>query len=138
MKKNRIATRIKDKTGILKSKNRSGDLVVLREQYALFVKNLKFLIATLTNKQTAMMNHSKARLEVAKAINSLTVESPLFKCAGDIPAGAVGTTDGGVGLRVGLVRGHYFRTFVGCAAVGGAHGRGWNVAGALEQWRFHR
>eukprot|EP00585_Thalassiosira_rotula_P010850 CAMPEP_0196137856 /NCGR_PEP_ID=MMETSP0910-20130528/5702_1 /TAXON_ID=49265 /ORGANISM="Thalassiosira rotula, Strain GSO102" /LENGTH=590 /DNA_ID=CAMNT_0041398373 /DNA_START=24 /DNA_END=1796 /DNA_ORIENTATION=+ len=95
MKKNRIATRIKDKTGILKSKNRSEDLVVLREQYTLFVKNLKFLIATLTNKHTAMMNHSKARLEVAKAINSLTVDTPLFKCAGDIPATAVGTTDGG-------------------------------------------
>ena len=34
-------------------------------------------------------------LQVAKAINSLTVDTPLFKCAGDIPANAVGTTDGG-------------------------------------------
>eukprot|EP00584_Thalassiosira_punctigera_P001487 CAMPEP_0172534060 /NCGR_PEP_ID=MMETSP1067-20121228/6561_1 /TAXON_ID=265564 ORGANISM="Thalassiosira punctigera, Strain Tpunct2005C2" /NCGR_SAMPLE_ID=MMETSP1067 /ASSEMBLY_ACC=CAM_ASM_000444 /LENGTH=612 /DNA_ID=CAMNT_0013318799 /DNA_START=141 /DNA_END=1979 /DNA_ORIENTATION=+ len=95
MKKNRIATRIKDKTGLVKSKNRSEDLLVLREQYALFAKNLKFLISTLQNNQAAQMNHSKARLEVAKAINSLTVDTPLFKCAGDIPANAVGTTDGG-------------------------------------------
>ena len=42
-----------------------------------------------------MISYSKSRLEVAKAINALTVDTPLFKCAGDIPAGAVGTTDGG-------------------------------------------
>lgn len=95
MKKNRIATRIKDKTGIAKSKNRNEDLLVLREQFALFSKNMKFLITTLTNNRNAMLAHSKARLEVAKAINALTVDTPLFKCAGDIPAAAVGTTDGG-------------------------------------------
>lgn len=42
-----------------------------------------------------MVSYSKSRLEVAKAINALTVDTLLFKCAGDIPAGAVGTTDGG-------------------------------------------
>lgn len=95
MKKNRISTRIKDKTGIAKSKNRSEDLVTLRTQFVAFSKNLKFLITALTSKQTAMMAYSKSRLEVAKAVNSLTVDTPLFKCAGDIPANAVGTTDGG-------------------------------------------
>mmetsp|Transcript_36726 Transcript_36726/g.79268 ORF Transcript_36726/g.79268 Transcript_36726/m.79268 type:complete len:537 (+) Transcript_36726:390-2000(+) len=43
--------------------------------------------------------------------------------------------DGRVGLRVGLVRGHHFGTV---AAVGGAHGRGRDVSGALEQRRVHR
>ena len=57
----------------------------------------KFLITTLTNNNNNMISYSKSRLEVAKAINALTVDTPLFKCAGDIPAGAVGTTDGGGG-----------------------------------------
>lgn len=34
---------------------------------------------------------------MAKAINALTVDTPLFKCGGDIPASAIGTTDGGAG-----------------------------------------
>jgi len=38
---------------------------------------------------------------VAKAINALTVDTPLFKCGGDIPASAIGTTDGGVGGGIG-------------------------------------
>ena len=95
MKKTRIVTRVKDKTGIAKSKNRSEDLDDLRSKYQQFSKNLKFLITTLTNNHAALVAHSKARLEVAKAINSLTVDTPLFKLAGDIPATAVGTTDGG-------------------------------------------
>jgi len=95
MKKNRIVTRVKDKTGIAKSKNRSDDLTDLQTKYTLFAKNQKFLITTLTNNQSQMAAYSKSRLEVAKAINSLTVDTPLFKCAGDIPANAVGTTDGG-------------------------------------------
>ena len=93
--KNRITTKVAQKTGIVKSKNRSEDLANLRTKYEQFTKNLKFLIKTLTNNHTAMMSYSKSRLEVAKAINSLTVDTPLFKCAGDIPAAAVGTTDGG-------------------------------------------
>eukprot|EP00578_Thalassiosira_sp_NH16_P029035 CAMPEP_0181097866 /NCGR_PEP_ID=MMETSP1071-20121207/11801_1 /TAXON_ID=35127 /ORGANISM="Thalassiosira sp., Strain NH16" /LENGTH=591 /DNA_ID=CAMNT_0023180383 /DNA_START=198 /DNA_END=1973 /DNA_ORIENTATION=- len=97
MKKNRIVTRVKDKTGIARSKNRSDDLSDLRTKYTQFSKNLKFLITTLTNEHAAMAAYSKSRLEVAKAVNSLTVDTPLFKCAGDIPATAVGTTDGGVG-----------------------------------------
>eukprot|EP00571_Detonula_confervacea_P013277 CAMPEP_0172299422 /NCGR_PEP_ID=MMETSP1058-20130122/1738_1 /TAXON_ID=83371 /ORGANISM="Detonula confervacea, Strain CCMP 353" /LENGTH=611 /DNA_ID=CAMNT_0013008869 /DNA_START=157 /DNA_END=1992 /DNA_ORIENTATION=+ len=97
MKKNRIVTRVKDKTGIAKSKNRSEDLNDLRSKYTQFAKNQKFLITTLTNNHASMAAYSKSRLEVAKAINSLTVDTPLFKCAGDIPANAVGTTDGGGG-----------------------------------------
>mmetsp|Transcript_33467 Transcript_33467/g.58747 ORF Transcript_33467/g.58747 Transcript_33467/m.58747 type:complete len:587 (+) Transcript_33467:219-1979(+) len=73
----------------------ANSLLELRTKYAQFSKNLKFLIATLTNNHASMLAYSKSRLEVAKAINSLTVDSPLFKCAGDIPANAVGTTDGG-------------------------------------------
>ncbi|KAL7442102.1 hypothetical protein ACHAXH_006764 [Discostella pseudostelligera] len=98
MKKTRIVTRVKDKTGIAKSKNRSEDLDDLRSKYQQFSKNLKFLITTLTNQHAALVAHSKARLEVAKAINSLTVDTPLFKLAGDIPATAVGTADGGTDL----------------------------------------
>jgi hypothetical protein len=98
MKKTRIVTRVKDKTGIAKSKNRSEDLDELRSKYQQFSKNLKFLITTLTNNHAALVAHSKSRLEVAKAINSLTVDTPLFKLAGDIPATAVGTTDGGGGV----------------------------------------
>eukprot|EP00581_Thalassiosira_minuscula_P008955 CAMPEP_0183707788 /NCGR_PEP_ID=MMETSP0737-20130205/4254_1 /TAXON_ID=385413 /ORGANISM="Thalassiosira miniscula, Strain CCMP1093" /LENGTH=605 /DNA_ID=CAMNT_0025935517 /DNA_START=149 /DNA_END=1966 /DNA_ORIENTATION=- len=95
MKKNRIVTRVKHSTGIIKSKNRNEDLIELRSKYTAFSKCLKFLITTLSNNHAAMLARSKARLEVAKAINSLTVDTPLFKCAGDIPANAVGTTDGG-------------------------------------------
>ena len=65
MKKNRIATRLKDKTGIAKSKNRSDDLLSLRTKYEQFSKNLKFLIKTLTNNQVAMQQYSKSRLEVS-------------------------------------------------------------------------
>lgn len=97
MKKNRIVTRVKDKTGIAKSKNRDENLIDLRAKYTQFAKNQKFLITTLTQNHAAMAVYSKSRLEVAKAINSLTVDTPLFKCAGDIPANAVGTTDGGGG-----------------------------------------
>ncbi|KAL7541838.1 hypothetical protein ACHAWF_007033 [Thalassiosira exigua] len=103
MKKSRITTRIKDKTGIAKSKNRCEDLVALRQQWQSFSKNLKFLITTLAANRDAMLSHSKARLEVAKAVNSLTVDTPLFKCAGDIPAAAVGTTDGGSDEASGTV-----------------------------------
>ena len=97
MKKNRIATRVKDKTGIAKSKNRSEELGDLRGRYGQFSKNLKFLISTLNGNLEAMRAHSRSRLEVAKAVNALTVDTPLFKCAGDIPSHAVGTTDGGPG-----------------------------------------
>ena len=82
MKKNRIVTRVKDKTGIAKSKNRNDDLISLRAKYHQFAKNLKFLITTLTNNHAAMVSYSKSRLEVAKAINTMTVDTPLFKCAG--------------------------------------------------------
>ena len=95
MKKNRIVTRIKDTTGIAKSKNRNEDLIELRAKYQQFSKNLKFLITSLTNNHASMVAYGKSRLEVAKAINALTVDTPLFGCAGDIPANAVGTTDGG-------------------------------------------
>lgn len=95
MVKNRIVTQLKDKTGIAKSKNRSDDLDKLRQKHAQFSKNLKFLISTIQSNHDAMVSFSKSRLEVAKAINALTVDTPLFKCAGDIPASAVGTTDGG-------------------------------------------
>lgn len=95
MKKNRIATRVKDKTGIAKSKNRSEELGDLRVRYGQFSKNLKFLISTLNGNLEAMRAHSRSRLEVAKAVNALTVDTPLFKCAGDIPSHAIGTTDGG-------------------------------------------
>jgi len=97
MKKNRIVTRVKDRTGLAKSKNRNADLAVLRGKYAQFSKNLKFLVSALRHQHDAMLAHSKARLEVAKAVNALTVETPLFKCGGDIPASAVGTADGGGG-----------------------------------------
>lgn len=95
MKKNRIVTRVKDRTGLAKSKNRNEDLADLRVKYAKFSKNLKFLISTLVQNRAAALAHSKARLEVAKAVNSLTVDTPLFRCGGDIPASAVGTADGG-------------------------------------------
>lgn len=97
MAKTRIVTRVKDKTGLAKSKNRSEDLAHLREKHAQFSKNLKFLISTIQSNHTAMLAYSKSRLDVAKAINALTVDTPLFKCAGDIPASAIGTTDGGAG-----------------------------------------
>jgi len=45
-----------------------------------------------------MQAYSKSRLDVAKAINALTVDTPLFKCGGDIPASAIGTTDGGAAV----------------------------------------
>ena len=95
MKKNRIATRVKDKTGIAKSKNRSEELADLRSRYGTFSKNLKFLISTLNGNLDAMKAHSRSRLEVAKAVNAMTVDTPLFGCAGDIPSHAVGTVDGG-------------------------------------------
>ncbi|KAL3798445.1 hypothetical protein ACHAW5_007397 [Stephanodiscus triporus] len=93
----RIVTRIKDTTGISKSKNRSEDLIELRAKYHQFIKNLKFLISSLSNNHASMVAYGKSRLEVAKAINSLTVGTPLFGCAGDIPATAIGTADGGGG-----------------------------------------
>ncbi|KAL3811679.1 hypothetical protein ACHAXA_010318 [Cyclostephanos tholiformis] len=98
---NRIVTRIKDTTGIAKSKNRSEDLTELRRKYQQFSKNLKYLITTLTNNHASMVAYGKSRLEVAKAINALTVDTPLFGCAGDIPAAAVGTTDGGSAAPAG-------------------------------------
>ena len=78
----RITTKVAQKTGIVKSKNRSEDLANLRAKYEQFTKNLKFLIKTLTNNHAAMVSYSKSRLEVAKAINTMTVDTPLFKCAG--------------------------------------------------------
>jgi hypothetical protein len=96
MVKNRIVTRVKDKTGLAKSKNRSEDLAKLREKHNQFSKNLKYLITTIQSNHDAMVAFSKSRLDVAKAINALTVDTPLFKCAGDIPASAIGTTDGGI------------------------------------------
>lgn len=96
MVKNRIVTQITQKTGMAKSKNADNALADLRAKYYIFAKNLKFLITSLTTNHACMVGYSKARLEVAKAINSLTVDTPLFSCAGDIPAAAaVGTVDGG-------------------------------------------
>ena len=97
MVKNRIVTQITQKTGMAKSKNADNTLADLRAKYHIFAKNLKFLITSLTANHACMVGYSKARLEVAKAINSLTVDTPLFGCAGDIPANnaSVGTVDGG-------------------------------------------
>ncbi|KAL9179838.1 hypothetical protein ACHAXT_007808, partial [Thalassiosira profunda] len=72
-------------TGLAKSKNRSDDLVKLRTKYQQFSKNLKFLITTLTNNHNAMAAYSKSRLEVAKAINSLTVDTPFIWVRGGHP-----------------------------------------------------
>jgi len=99
MAKTRIVTRVKDKTGLAKSKNKSEDLTNLREKHTQFSKNLKFLISTIQSNHEAMQAYSKSRLDVAKAINALTVDTPLFKCGGDIPASAIGTTDGGAGAE---------------------------------------
>lgn len=95
MVKTRIVTRVKDKTGIAKSKNRSDDLESLKQKHIQFSKNLKFLITTIQANHDAMKAYSKSRLEVAKAINALTVNTPMFQAAGDIPASAIGTVDGG-------------------------------------------
>jgi len=95
MAKTRIVTRVKDKTGLAKSKNRSEDLAKLREKHSQFSKNLKYLITTIQSNHDAMVAFSKSRLDVAKAINALTVDTPLFKAGGDIPSSAIGTTDGG-------------------------------------------
>jgi hypothetical protein len=73
-----------------KSKNADNTLADLRAKYYIFAKNLKFLITSLTTNHACMVGYSKARLEVAKAINSLTVDTPLFGCAGDIPAAGGG------------------------------------------------
>lgn len=99
MKKNRIVTRVKDKTGISKSKNRSGDLTELKEKCHQFIKKIRFLIASIQSNHNAMIQLSKMRLEVAKAVNSLTADTPLFKCAGEIPSasGSASSTLGGVG-----------------------------------------
>jgi hypothetical protein len=109
MKKNRIVTRIKDTTGIAKSKNRNEDLIELRAKYQQFCKNLKFLILLLTNNHALMVAYGKLRLKVAKTINALSVDTPLFGWAGDIPAAAVGTTEGGAGARRGVPRGRDLR-----------------------------
>ena len=90
MVKNRIVTQITQKTGMAKSKNADNTLADLRAKYYIFAKNLKFLITSLTTNHACMVGYSKARLEVAKAINSLTVDTPLFGCAGDIPAAGGG------------------------------------------------
>lgn len=95
MVKNRIVTQITQKTGMAKSKNADNTLADLRAKYYIFAKNLKFLITSLTTNHACMVGYSKARLDVAKAINSLTVDTPLFGCAGDITAASVGTVDGG-------------------------------------------
>lgn len=95
MAKARIVTRVKDKTGLAKSKNKSEYLTALREKHSQFSKNLKYLISTIQSNHDAMDALNKSRLDVAKAINALTVDTPLFKCGGDIPASAIGTTDGG-------------------------------------------
>lgn len=94
MAKARIVTRVKDKTGLAKSKNKSEYLKALREKHSQFSKNLKYLISTIQSNHDAMQAYSKSRLDVAKAINALTVDTPLFKCGGDIPMSAIGTTDG--------------------------------------------
>jgi len=84
MKKARIVTRVKDKTGISKSKNRSGDLAELQQRFQQFAKKLKFLILAVQANHNAMLAYGKSRLDVAKAINSLSADTPLFPCAGDI------------------------------------------------------
>ncbi|KAL3790298.1 hypothetical protein HJC23_002924 [Cyclotella cryptica] len=54
-------------------------------RYQDFSKKLKHLISAIESNHNAMKQLSSSRLEVAKAINSLTTDTPLFKCAGEIP-----------------------------------------------------
>lgn len=88
MKKTRVATRLKQKTNFTKTRNRSNDLVALRNQYTLHSKKLKFLMLALKANHVAMIASSRAKLEVAKAVNGLTADTPMFDIAGRTPNSA--------------------------------------------------
>ena len=59
-------------------------MAALRERYAEFSKKLKQLISAIESNHHAMTQLSSSRLEVAKAIHTLSQDTPLYKSAGEL------------------------------------------------------
>jgi hypothetical protein len=76
--------------------------LALRERYFEFSKKLKNLITAIESNHHAMNQLSKSRLDVAKAIHSLTTDTPLFKSAGEIPPEGSDSTSSYAAVHVTL------------------------------------
>lgn len=62
--KSRVAVRLKEAVGASKARNRSADLVKLKDQFYAFVKKLKGLIIVLKTHHGSMIELQKTRLAV--------------------------------------------------------------------------
>jgi hypothetical protein len=70
--KSRVAVRLKEAVGAAKARNKSADLLKLKEQYLAFTKKLKNLTVVLKNHHQQMTELAKTRLAVRWSLRVCT------------------------------------------------------------------